>query len=172
MGKDRSAELATDRREYRRGENVLVRARFTDERLAPAEDDGVSVVLEQQGGKNLRLQLQRAEMGRGVFEASLSDLPEGRYHAWIAAPTFEGGAPATDFLVTVAAGEVERIEADFAELARASDDDQGTQLYPNYGGAIDESTSRRPSGADRSPAADRIVESLAAGAGRCVITGW
>ncbi len=90
LGKDRSAELATDRREYRRGENVLVRARFTDERLAPAEDDGVSVVLEQQEGKNLRLQLQRAELGRGVFEASLSDLPEGRYHAWIAAPTLEG----------------------------------------------------------------------------------
>ncbi len=136
LGKDRSAELATDRREYRRGENVLVRARFTDERLAPAEDDGVSVVLEQQGGKNLRLQLQRAEMGRGVFEASLSDLPEGRYHAWIAAPTLEGGAPATDFLVTVAAGEVERVEADFAELARASDTTKGRSFTLTTAGQL------------------------------------
>jgi hypothetical protein len=125
LGKDRSAELATDRREYRRGETVLLRARFTDERLAPAADDGVSVVLEQQGGKNQRLQLQRTDLGRGVFEAALPDLSEGRYHAWIAAPTLEGGAPATDFMVTVAAGEVERIEADFAGLARASDTTKG-----------------------------------------------
>ncbi|HEY4309885.1 MAG TPA: VWA domain-containing protein [Pirellulales bacterium] len=125
LGNNRSAELTTDRREYHRGEPVLVRVRFTDERLAPAEDNGVSVVLEQQGSKNIHVQLERAEMGRGVFVASLADLPEGRYHAWIAAPTLEGGAPATDFTVTLAAGEFERVEADFAELARASETTKG-----------------------------------------------
>ena len=116
LGKDRSAELMTDRREYRRGETVLVRARFTDERQAPAEDDGVTIVLEQQDGKNTRVQLERAAMGHGIFEVSLPDLAEGRYHAWIAAPTLEGSAPAADFTVTLAAGEFERVEADFVEL--------------------------------------------------------
>ncbi|HVU87295.1 MAG TPA: VWA domain-containing protein [Pirellulales bacterium] len=125
LGKDRSAELTTDRRDYRRGETVLVRARFTDERLAPVQDDGVTIVLEQQGGKNTRVQLERAPMGHGVFEAALPDLPEGRYHSWIAAPTLEGSAPAADFTVTSAAGEFERVEADFVELARASEATKG-----------------------------------------------
>ncbi len=125
LGKDRSAELVTDRREYRRGETVLLRARFTDERQAPAEDDGVTIVLEQQGGKNIRVQLQRASMGHGIFEAVLPDLPEGHYHAWIATPTLEGSAPAVDFTVTLAAGEFERVEADFVEMARASEATKG-----------------------------------------------
>ena len=47
LGKDRSAELTADRREYRRGETVRLRVRFVDERQAPADDDGVTVVLEQ-----------------------------------------------------------------------------------------------------------------------------
>jgi len=125
LGKDRSAELATDRREYHRGEPVQLRVRFTDERLSPAADDGVVVVLEQEGSKNQRIQLHRAEAGRGVFEALLVDLPEGRYHAWIATPTLEGGAPAADFLVSVAAGELLQTVANFAELQRASEETKG-----------------------------------------------
>ncbi len=35
LGKDRSAELTVDRREYRRGEPVRVRVRFLDDRQAP-----------------------------------------------------------------------------------------------------------------------------------------
>jgi len=35
----RGAEITTDRREYRQGEAVEVRARFLDERLAPAGND-------------------------------------------------------------------------------------------------------------------------------------
>ncbi|MBI2824869.1 MAG: VWA domain-containing protein [Planctomycetia bacterium] len=125
LGKDRTAELSTDRREYRRGEPVKLRVRFTDERLAPAEDDGVAVVLEQEGRNNQRLQLRRLSSGRGVFEGVFSDLPQGRYHAWIAAPALTGGAPAADFLVTAAPGEFERIEMDAAELQRASAETKG-----------------------------------------------
>jgi hypothetical protein len=125
LGKDRSATLTTDRHEYHRGEPVTLRVRFTDERLAPVEDDGVSVMIEQHGGKNERLQLQRLSSGRGVFEGSLVDLAEGRYHAWIAAPTLEGSAPATDFMVASAGGEFERIEADFALLQSVSADTKG-----------------------------------------------
>ena len=38
----RSVLLSTDRREYAEGEPVRLRARFTDERSAPAEDNGVT----------------------------------------------------------------------------------------------------------------------------------
>lgn len=125
LGKDRAAELAVDRREYRRGEPVKLRVRFSDDRLAPAEDDGVVVVVEQEGGKNQRLQLHRASAGRGLFEGSLSDLDEGRYHAWIATPTMEGAAPATDFLIAAAPGEFLRMEMDATELQRASSETRG-----------------------------------------------
>ncbi len=125
LGKDRSAELATERREYRRGEPVKLRVRFTDERLAPTEDDGVAVVLEQEDGKNQRIGLERLSTGRGLFEGVVSDLPEGRYHAWIAQPTLEGAAPTADFLVTPAPGEFQRTETDTAELQRASTETRG-----------------------------------------------
>ncbi len=45
----RAATLLTDRREYVQGESVRLRVRFADERLAPAEDDGVTLVVEQSG---------------------------------------------------------------------------------------------------------------------------
>ena len=57
LGKDHAVELTADRREYRRGEPVRLRVRFIDERQAPAEDDGVTVVLEREGQKNQRIKL-------------------------------------------------------------------------------------------------------------------
>lgn len=125
LGKDRAAELAVDRREYRRGEPVKLRVRFSDDRQAPAEDDGVAVVVEAEGGKNQRVQLHRATAGRGLFEGVMSDLDEGRYHAWIVRPTMEGAAPATDFLIAAAPGEFLRMEMDATELQRASSETRG-----------------------------------------------
>ena len=136
LGKDRSATFSTDRHEYHRGEPVKLRVRFTDERLAPVEDDGVSVVLEQQGGKNERVQLQRLSAGRGVFEGSLVDLTEGRYHAWIATPTLEGSARATDFLVASAGGEFARVEADFALLQAVSAETKGQHFTLSTAGQL------------------------------------
>ena len=59
LDKDRKAELSVDREEYRRGDAVRLRVRFFDDRLAPLQDDGVVVVLEQEGGKRRRLGLRR-----------------------------------------------------------------------------------------------------------------
>lgn len=125
LGKDRSAELAADRREYRRGEAVRLRARFIDERLAPVEDDGVTVVLERVGHKNQSIKLRRNATSRGVFEGVLSGSLDGQYHAWIASPTLEGKAPAADFLVTAPPGEFERVQMDAAELTRAAQETRG-----------------------------------------------
>jgi hypothetical protein len=118
---DRSARLSTDRREYRAGDAVRLQVRFADERLAPPEDNGVTVVLEHQGHKTERVQLHRVEAGRGVFQGVLTNLPVGAYHAWIAVPTLEGRAPALDFAVAPPEGELARVQMDAAEMRRAAE---------------------------------------------------
>jgi len=125
LGKESAVELAADRREYRRGELVRLRVRFADERQAPAEDDGVTVVVEQEGQRNQRIKLQRNATSRGVFEGTFADSMDGKYHAWVAVPSLEGQAPAADFLVVAPPGEMERVQMDAAELKRAADETRG-----------------------------------------------
>lgn len=125
LGKDRTAELATDREEYPRGEPVRLRVRFFDERLAPAGDDGVEVMLEREGDKNRRIALRRSSAHRGVFEGVLTRPAVGSYHAWLVTPTLEGRAPADDFIVVAPAGEFERTQMDIAELQKAAQETQG-----------------------------------------------
>ncbi len=121
----RSAVLLADRRRYDQGEPVRLRVRFADERLAPAEDDGVTVVLEHQGHKTRRIQLRRGTAGRGVFQHVLSGLPAGSYHAWVAVPALEGQAPAVDFSVVAPPGEFDRVRTDTAALRRAAKQTKG-----------------------------------------------
>ena len=121
----RSAVLTTDRREYSRGEQVQVRVRFADERLAPAEDDGVTIVLEHQGHQSRRVKLYRSAAGRGVFEGVLTNPPIGSYHVWVAVPTLEGRAPAADFTVVAPPGEFERIQVDAVEMRQAAERTNG-----------------------------------------------
>jgi hypothetical protein len=125
LGKDRSAELTTDRREYRRGENVRLRVRFFDERQAPAEDDGVSVIVQREHEKNQRLSLRRSSSHRGVFDGVLNRPAEGAYHAWVTSPVLPGDAPAADFRVTSPPGERARLQTDVAALRRLASDTRG-----------------------------------------------
>jgi hypothetical protein len=125
LGQDHSVELSADRREYRRGEVARLRVRFIDERQAPVTDDGVVVVLERDGHKNQRLNLHRNATNRGVFEGSFNETMDGRYHARVAAPTFEGTAPSTDFLVVAPPGELERVQMDADSLKQAAEETRG-----------------------------------------------
>jgi hypothetical protein len=125
LGGDRAAELVVDRREYRRGEPVRLRARFVDERTAPAADDGVTIVVERAGERSRKIKLSRDSNQRGIFEGALAGIRDGSYHAWIAAPSFEGNAPAVDFQVLAPPGEMERVEMDAAELTRAATQSRG-----------------------------------------------
>ena len=121
LGKDRAAELTSDRRQYRRGESARLRVRFIDERLAPVADDGVTVMVEYENEKKQKLKLRRSAGTRGLFEGVASGLVEGSYHAWITSPAFEDRPPSADFLVTAPPGEFERTEMDSAELERVSE---------------------------------------------------
>jgi hypothetical protein len=125
LGKDQAVEITADRREYRRGDPVRLRVRFVDERQAPVEDDGVTVMLEREGQKNQRVKLNRNATNRGVFEGALGDVVDGKYHAWVMAPTFEGNVPSSDFVVVAPPGEMEHVEMDAAELKRAADETRG-----------------------------------------------
>ncbi len=116
----RDAVLTTDRREYTFGEPVRLRVRFLDERLAPAEDDGVTVVVEHAGHRTQRLMLQRSEGRRGVFEAVLARPGIGSYHAWVAVPTLPDAAPSLSFSVVAPPGEFEQTQTDLPSLRQAA----------------------------------------------------
>lgn len=116
----RSATLSTDQSEYRLGESVRLRARFADDREAPAEDDGVTVVVEQPGGRSRRVVLRRSGNLRGTFEGDLSNLPTGNYHAWMAIPAVDRRATAVDFAVKPPAGEFERVRMDADAMRQAA----------------------------------------------------
>jgi hypothetical protein len=118
---DRAAILTSDRREYRRGEPVRLRVRFTDESTAPAEDDGVTVVVEQKGHTSQRITLHRRSAERGIFEATLDHPATGAYHAWIAAPALEGRTPFADFTVAAPPGEFQQVEMNAVELKQAAE---------------------------------------------------
>jgi hypothetical protein len=118
-------ELSADRRQYRRGESVRLRASFADERRAPADDDGVTVVLEHRGHTTQRITLHRTAISRGIFEGLVSQPPLGVYHAWVAVPSVEGRAPAVDFTVEPRPGEKERLRMDAAALRRAAERTKG-----------------------------------------------
>jgi hypothetical protein len=120
VGKARVAELTADRQTFRRGDVVNLRVRFFDEREAPAEDDGVAVVVEQTGGRNRRVTLERGAR-RSVFETALTGLGPGRYRAFVATPTLEGGAPTTEFAVEDPGGELARLRMDVKDLRTAAE---------------------------------------------------
>jgi len=120
LGGSRSAELSADRQEYRRGDVVRLRVRFLDDRLAPPQDDGVTVVLERERSRRVNLILRRDATNRGIFEGTAGNLADGKYRAWMASPTLEGQPPRTEFEITSPPGELARLQMDAAEMQQAA----------------------------------------------------
>jgi hypothetical protein len=135
LGKDRTAELKSDRTEYGRGQPAQLTLRF-DGGKSPTADDGVTVVIEHEGSPNRRQQLYRSTFSPDVFEASLANLADGNYHVWVTTPAMEGGAPSVDFKVVPPLGEFERLQVDAAELRRASDLTKGRAYTAATAGAL------------------------------------
>lgn len=120
LGKDSTAELTVDRKVFRTGETVTLRVRFVDEKLVPADNDGVTVVVEKSEGAQIKLVLSRIPEAAAVFEGQLSQAAEGKYHAWVATPTFAKAPPAEDFEVRPSERETRILRADTAELNQAA----------------------------------------------------
>lgn len=120
LGKDSTAELTVDRKVYRTGETVSLRVRFVDEKLAPNENDGVSVVVEKAEGTQKKITLSRIPEAAAVFEGQLPQAAEGKYHAWVATPSFAKAPPAEDFEVRPSERETRDLRTDLAELNQAA----------------------------------------------------
>jgi hypothetical protein len=119
LGKDQAARLTTNRKEYPRGEAIRLRLEFTDERFSPAEDRGATVMLRRGDQTERQIALHRNPAHRELFEATLDELPQGDYHAWLVDPALPG-EPSTDFLVKVSEAEFERTQMDISELEGAA----------------------------------------------------
>lgn len=120
LGKESSAELTVDRKVYRTGETVTLRVRFVDEKLAPTENDGVTVVIEKAEGTQKKTVLSRIPEAVAVFEGQLPQAAEGKYHAWVATPTFVKAPPAEDFEVRPSERETRVLRTDMGELKQAA----------------------------------------------------
>jgi hypothetical protein len=122
---DRSARLSTDRRDYSLGDPVRMQVHFSDDRLAPLDDNGVTVELEQIGRQTQKVQLHRTETGRGRFEIVFSNLPAGGYHARMIAPALAGRVSAADFVVAPPQTELARVAIDATEMRQAAEVTKG-----------------------------------------------
>jgi hypothetical protein len=120
-GGNRAARLSTDRREYHPDDRVQLRLRYADDGAAPADDDGVTVVVESQGHQTQRTKLHRREGMRGLFEGTLEHVVTGAYHAWVAVPETAGRAPAVDFRVVAPPGELAELRMEAGDMRRAAE---------------------------------------------------
>jgi hypothetical protein len=125
LGRDRAAELTADRLTYEHGENVQLRVRFLDDRLAPTEDDGVTVMVERRGDVQRPIRLSRVPQTPTVFEGQFPRALEGSYHAWVAAPSFNEVPPSTDFRVEALESELRVRSLDRAELTETAKKTRG-----------------------------------------------
>jgi len=121
VGRDRGAEVSSDRLRYRPRDQPMIRVKFFDDRLAPAQDDGVTVTLRQSKGVARRIGLQRNGNQRGVFEATVPFLAAGNYDVTLAQPKLPGNAPTASFTVTSPPGELAEPRMNQAELAYAAE---------------------------------------------------
>jgi hypothetical protein len=117
-----SVLLTTDRQDYRLGDPVRVRANFPAAKAAPLDDAGVTIALEQTGRETEKVQLHRDSQSgdRGRFEAILSNLPAGSYHAKMIAPTLPSGVPAADFVIASPQTELTRLQTDAVAMQQAA----------------------------------------------------
>ena len=120
LGKDAGAELTVDHKVYRTGETVGLRVRFADEKLSPTATDGVTVIVEKSGGAQKKVVLTRIPEASTVFEGQFPQAAEGKYHAWIAVPSFARAPPAEDFEVRPSERETRVLRTDLGELGHAA----------------------------------------------------
>lgn len=117
--------IMSDAQQYVTGDAIRLRVLFRDDRLAPEEDNGVTVALESEQGRQVSAVLSRAATDRGLFETSLSDLAAGKYHARLAAPLVSQQPLPLQFSVDSLTNERSRLEMDADELKAAAGKSRG-----------------------------------------------
>jgi hypothetical protein len=120
LGRDRSAELTSDRVIYSQGESPTLKVRFFDERSLPAATGTVTVTIERRNGERRTVSLAKALGQATVFEGQAALLPLGTFHAWVSDPSFRESPPATDFRVEASSEELTKRNLDRRELEQAA----------------------------------------------------
>ncbi len=106
LGRDRAAELVTNREVYNRGEDVDFQLRFFDSRRQPV-DQTAEVTIELAGGAAQTIEVEPSAFAAdGTYTGSLLTPDAGTYHAWVSKPVFEGVPPSVDFRVENASREL------------------------------------------------------------------
>jgi uncharacterized membrane protein len=121
LGTDRVVELSVDRDSYQPAETVSITARYLDERQAPANEDTVTVIIEQRAGPRFPVALRRDGLRRGIFRGTWLAPSEGEYRVWLERPTDEGHFPSTRFTVRAPRGERAQLELDVEQLRRTAE---------------------------------------------------
>ncbi len=129
IGKDRAAELTTDRLVYEQGEPVLIRARFQEDRFAPAPGESVMVTVERQGGRRQTVSLAAVPQLQTIFEGQVKSLSEGEYHAWITSPASQTTPATTDFRMEAPVRELQHRALNRTDLEQACQLSNG-RYYP------------------------------------------
>jgi uncharacterized membrane protein len=143
LGKSRQAELTSHREEYRQGDSIELQVRFFDDRLAPPQDDAVTVVIDREQGNRRKIVMRRETGERGMFSGRIGQLTEGKYRAWLATPTLDGEPPATVFRVLRPDQEMTRKQMDEADLRLAAKISRGRFYLPEQ---VDRLTNDLPVG--------------------------
>jgi hypothetical protein len=120
LGRDRTAELTTDRALYGQGESPSLRLRFFDERFVPPTTSPVSVIVERRNGERRTVTLNRSPGHPTLFEGTITSLPLGVFHCWVASPSFREAPPAVDFRVEATSDELLRRNLDRRELEQTA----------------------------------------------------
>lgn len=123
---DRSPiDLMSDSQQYVSGDDVYLRVLFRDERLAPAANDGVTVMVQSDDGSKQTITLFRSTTQRGLFAATVRDLSVGKYGVQLATPVVPKQPSALSFTVNSLLNERSRLEMDLQGLKAAAEISKG-----------------------------------------------
>jgi hypothetical protein len=112
-------QITTDRREYRIGEEVAVRARLLDPQFN-GSGEKLEIIVDSPGQRRRRAVLRRNPAYPTVFEGSLTDLPAASYEVLVVEPSLTGKPPSVSFSVAALPGELARLEMDSGALSAAA----------------------------------------------------
>lgn len=153
----RQAEVATDRRRYRRGQPVGVTVRFPNPALAQdVRAVTVEVQREGQAARKVTLRPAPGSRSRNLFEGAMPPLAEGKYRVrLLPPPALQGDLPTTEFQIDPPAGEFVRVEMDREDLVAAARQSGGQFfLWNETTRRIDTADPPPSAGDDAAPAAD------------------
>ncbi len=128
-GSGLAVTLSTDQREYQRGEEVRLRAKFGDPKAVPPDGEPVVLTISAAEGPDRRVELRRSPLNPLLFEGVFQPSASGDHRVVALAATTAGNEAAVSFRVRPPTGERIPAAADLAALRAAADVGRG-RVFP------------------------------------------